>query len=139
MKKTLINKRWIFFILLFSVLILLGFLTLGEETSISIAIISIGVVFDFGYALIMPNGYTFSSEGITVRYCFGLKTFLSWKDIKRIEDHYAGGKCFPWWREYEIAYFKTKIPFHERARIPKNRQTTEQIKKYYHKSIDKYG
>ncbi|MBQ3196042.1 MAG: hypothetical protein IJB65_06195 [Clostridia bacterium] len=137
MKKTIINKRWIFFVLLFFVLILLGFMTLGEETGISIAIISTCIILILGYALIMPNGYTFSSEGITVRYCFGLKTFLSWKDIKHIEDHCD--KCFPWWREYEIVYFKTKIPFHEIACIPKNKKTTEMIRKYYRKTIEKYG
>ena len=92
-----------------------------------------------GYALIIPNSYTFSQEGITVRYCFGLKTFLCWKDVKHIEDHYSGGKGFPWWRSYEIAYFKTKIPFHERAYIPKNKKTTEMIHKYYHNIIEKYG
>jgi len=137
MKKTIINKRWIFFVLLFFIPLLLGFMTLGEEIGISIAIIALGLILVLGYALIMPNSYTFSSEGVTVRYCFGLKTFLSWKDVNHIEDHCD--KCFPWWREYEIAYFKTKIPFHEIAGIPKNRKTTEQIKKYYHKSIDKYG
>ncbi len=30
MKKTIINKRWIFFVLLFFIPILLGFMTLGE-------------------------------------------------------------------------------------------------------------
>ena len=139
MKKTLINKRWIFFEMLFSFLFLSGLCTLREELVLSIAIISVGLVLISGYALIMPNSYTFSSDGITVRYCFGLKTFLSWKDIKHIDDHYEGGKCFTWWRSYEIAYFKTKIPFHEMARIPKNKKTTEQILKYYHKTIEKYG
>ena len=139
MKKTLINKRWIFFVLMFSVLVLLGLLTIGEEIGLSIAIISIGVILILGYAFIIPNSYTFSAEGITVRYCFCLKTFLCWKDVKHIEDHYSGGKGFPWWRSYKIAYFKTKIPFHERAYIPKNKKTTEMIRKYYHKTIEKYG
>ena len=107
MKKTLINKRWIFFVTMFSFLVLLGIFTLEEEIGISIAIITVGLILILGYALIIPNSYTFSQEGITVRYCFGLKTFLCWKDVKHIEDHYDGGKCFPWWRSYEIAYFKT--------------------------------
>ena len=110
MKKTLINKRWMFFVTMFSFLVLLGIFTLEEEIGISIAIITLGLILILGYALIIPNSYTFSQEGITVRYCFGLKTFLCWKDVKHIEDHYSGGKGFPWWRSYEIAYFKTKIP-----------------------------
>ena len=139
MKKTLINKRWIFFVTMLSFLVLLGIFTLEEEIGISIAIIALGLILILGYALIIPNSYTFSQEGITVRYCFGLKTFLCWKDVKHIEDHYSGGKVFPWWRSYEIAYFKTKIPFHERAYIPKNKKTTEMIHKYYHNIIEKYG
>ena len=112
MKKTLINKRWIFFVTMFSFLVLLGIFTLEEEIGISIAIITLGLILILGYALIIPNSYTFSQEGITVRYCFGLKTFLCWKDVKHIEDHYSGGKGFPWWRSYEIAYFKTKYREH---------------------------
>ena len=139
MKKTLINKRWIFFEMLFLILVLLGLYTLKEELALSIAIISVGIILILGYALLVPISYSFSSDGITVRYFFGLKTFLCWKDINRIDDHYDGGKCFPWWRSYEIAYFKTKIPFHEMARIPKNKKTTEQILKYYHKTVEKYG
>lgn len=139
MKETLINKRWIFFMALFVVLILFAFFSLKEELLLSITIISIGVILILGYALIIPNSYTFSSDGITVRYCFGLKSFLCWKDIQHIDDCYSGGKCFPWWRSYEIAYFKTKIPFHEMARIPKNKKTKAQILKYYHKTIEKYG
>ena len=139
MKKTLINKRWIFFVTMFSFLVLLGIFTLEEEIGISIAIITLGLILILGYALIIPNSYTFSQEGITVRYCFGLKTFLCWKDVKHIEDHYSGGNGFPWWRSYEIAYFKTKIPFHEIAYIPKNKKTTKMISKYYHKTIEKYG
>lgn len=139
MKKTLINKRWIFFIIMFSVLIILGVITFKETTGLSVTVVSIGIILISGYTFIIPNSYTFSPEGITVRYCFGLKTFLYWNDINHIEDHYSGGKCFPWWREYEIAYFKTRIPFHKSARIPKNRKTTEMICKYYHKTIEKYG
>lgn len=139
MKKTLMNKRWIFFVMIFSVLILFGLSGVGEETGLSVAIISIGLVLILGYAFVVPNSYTFSSEGITIRYCFGLTTFLLWKDVKYIEDHYDGGSCFPWWRSYEIAYFKTRIPFHERALISKNKKTTEIIGKYYHKTIQKYG
>ena len=112
-------------------------LTLLKRTTL--IVYDVGLILILGYALIIPNSYTFSSDGITVRYCFGLKTFLCWKDIQHIDDCYSGGKCFPWCRSYEIAYFKTKIPFHEMARIPKNKKSKAQILKYYHKTIEKYG
>lgn len=137
MKKTLFNFRWIFFVCIFILLILMGIFLIDDDVWISIAFIAIGALLSLGYAIFMPNSYTFSDEGITVRYCFGLKSFLCWKEIKCLEDHYA--KLFPWWREYEIGYFDTKIKFHQIAWLPKNRKITEQIKKYYHKSIEKYG
>ena len=55
MKKTLINKRWVFFVTMFSFLVLLGIFTLEEEIGIPIAIIALGLILILGYALIIPN------------------------------------------------------------------------------------
>lgn len=139
MKKTILNLRWIFFVFNFSLLTFLGVLTSDDNLWISIAMIAAGIFLILGYAFIIPNRYTFSEKGIMVRYCFGLKNFLGWSNIKHMEDRYAGRKAFPWWREYEIGYFNTKIIFHEKAILPKNRRITEQLEKYYHKTIEKCG
>lgn len=63
MNKTLINKRWIFFVTMFSFLVLFGLFTLEEEVGISIAIITLGLILISGYAFIIPNSYTFSACG----------------------------------------------------------------------------
>ena len=137
MKKSFINKRWIFLEAVFSLLILFGAMGFREAgDGASIVMIVLGGILILGYAFLMPIGYTLSSKGITVRYCF-IKASLSWKDVKHIEEKYAGGKCFPWWSEYEIGYFKTKFPFYETAAIPKNKKTTKMITQYYHRPINK--
>ena len=68
MKKTLFNFRWIFFVCIFILLILMGIFLIDDDVWISIAFIAIGALLSLGYAIFMPNSYTFSDEGITVRY-----------------------------------------------------------------------
>ena len=138
-KVTLINKRWVFFTLIFAILCALGISTLKEDKILSIIVITIGAFFIFGYAFIFPLCYSFSKEGVTVRYALGGKKHLRWNEIKHIGDCHSGSKGFPWWREYEIGYFETKIPFHKVATIPKSKKVTYLIEKYYPKNIDKYG
>ena len=138
MKKTIFNFRWLFFILTFSVLSIAGVLILNDEEGISICVIVAGIIFILGYACVMPNRYTFSADGITVIYCFRTKTFLKWSDIKHMEECYAGGQVFPWWIEYEIGYFNTRIIFHQTAMIPKNKKVTEQINRYYGKTSGRF-
>ena len=136
---TLLNRRWGFFILIFAVLCICGALTFDEDKVLSIAVIALGIFFIFGYVLIVPSCYTFSKEGIAIRYAFLIKTFISWKNVKHLADCYCGTHGFPWWREYEIGYFDTRILFYQIGRVPKNKKTTELIEKYYSKNIDKYG
>lgn len=133
--KTIINVRWVFFTLIFASLTVFGIHTLDEDFGISLAIIILGAVFIIGYAFIVPNCITFSEEGITVRYCFGIKTFSSWNDLKHIEARSSRYSILPWLQEYHVGYFKSKNPFIQEACIPKNRKTMEQIDKYYKKSI----
>ena len=135
--KLFLNKRWVFWIGIFSVLILLGIYTLSEEITISAIIIVIGCICLLGYIFLFPNSYRIDEKGITVYYGFGIKTTANWNELHTIEDHYC--RAFLWMREYHIGYFKKALPLWEKACIPKNKKTTVLIEKYYKKTIEKYG
>ena len=135
--KLFFNKRWAFWIGIFSVLILLGIYTLSEELTISIIIIVIGCICLLGYVFLFPNSYRIDEKGIAVYYGFGIKTSAKWNELHTIEDHYC--RAFLWMREYRIGYFKKALPLLEKACIPKNKKTTILIEKYYKKTIEKYG
>lgn len=140
MKDLVFNIRWLMFALAFATLIALGIWTFDVEIGTSICAIVIGGLLLLGYVFIFPICCVINSQGITVYYAFGIiKKKVTWNKLKYIEDHHSTNRAFPWWREYQIAYFKTKFPLWEKACIPKNRKTTRLIEKYYGKSIKKYG
>ena len=140
MKDLVFNKRWLFFSFVFITLIALGIWTLNEETGISIAIIVMGGLLLLGYVFVFPIYCVINSQGITVYYAFGIvKKKAAWSELKYIEDHHSTNGAFPWCREYQIAYFKTKFPLWKIACIPKNRKTTHLIETYYRKTIKKYS
>ena len=131
------NKRWAFWLAIFSVLIFMGIYTLSEELTISIIIIAFGCICLLGYIFLFPNSYRIDEKGITVHYGLGIKTTANWNELHTIEDHYC--RAFLWMREYHIGYFKKALPLWEKACIPKNKKTTILIEKYYKKTIEKYG
>ena len=136
----ILNKRWCFFVFLFSILILFGIYGWTKaEYWISLPVIMISLALLIGYALIMPRCGRFDDEGITVYYTFGIKTHAKWEELHHVEDHHSGYTVFPWFRSYHIGYFKSKLPFITEASIPKNKKTTAQIEKNYMKNIEKYG
>lgn len=140
MKNLVFNKRWLVFAFAFVTLIALGIWTLDEESGTSISAIVIGTVLLLGYVFVFPICCVINSQGITVYYAFGIiKKKAAWNELKYIEDHHSTNRAFPWWREYQIAYFKTKFPLWEIAYIPQNKKTIHLIEKYYGKSIKKYG
>ena len=107
-----LNKRWAFWIAIFSVLILFGIWTLDDELIISIVVIVIGSLSLLGYIFLFPNSYKIDEKGITVYYGFGIKTTAQWNELRTIEDHYC--QAFLWMREYHIGYFKNTIPLWKR-------------------------
>lgn len=131
--KTIINKRWYFYVTLFCSMIAMGIFTWGDDPCLSLAIIIMGAIMIIGYFLIIPNRFSFDKNGITVYYTFGIKTYEKWENIKHIDDHHSRYACIPWCREYHIGYFPSKIPFITEAIIPKNKKTTYQIEKYFKK------
>ena len=135
--KLFFNKRWTFWIGIFTILILLGIWTLDVELVISIVVIAIGSLFLLGYIFLFPNSYRFDENGITVYYGFGIKTIAQWNELHTVEVHRC--RAFLWMREFHIGYFKNTLPLWEMAYIPKNKKTTILIEKYYKKTIDKYG
>ncbi len=139
MTNRIINKRWAFFVLIFLILIALGLWSLSEELGISIAVIVIGITLLLGYVFVIPNSYVIDAQGIVIYYGFGLKTKAYWNELKRVEDHHSQYGVFPWFREYQIGYFKTKFALWENAHIPKNKKTKALIEKYYKKHIEIYG
>jgi len=140
MKRLIINMRMFFYFFLFSILVLLGLWTLDEDLFISIGVIVIGAFFILGYILLMPNFYVIDAHGITVYYALGIiKKSAAWGEMRTVEDHCTLYAALPWWREYHIGYFKSTFPLWKTACIPKNRQTTRLIEKYYKKTIKKYG
>ena len=132
-----LNKRQIFWILIFSILIVFGIWTLNDELIISILVIVMGFLFLVGYIFLFPNSYRIDEKGITIYYGFGIKTTAQWNELRTIEDHYC--QAFLWMREYYIGYFKNTMPVWEKAHIPKNKKTTALIEKYYKKNIEKHG
>lgn len=138
MKNFVFNMRWLLFVLAFATLIALGIWTIDEETGTSVAAIVMGGILLFGYVFVFPMCYVIDSQGIAVYYAFGIiKNKATWNELKYVEDHHSTKGAFPWWREYKIAYFKTRFLLWEIAYIPKNRKTTHLIEKYYGKSIKK--
>lgn len=135
--KLFFNKRWAFWMGIFSILVMFGIWSLEDELMISIVVIAIGCLFLLGYIFLFPNSYRIDETGITVYYGFGIKTTAQWDELRTIEDRYC--KAFLWMREYHIGYFKNTIPLLEKAFIPQNKETTDLIEKYYKKTIDKYG
>ena len=135
--KLFFNKRWAFWIVIFSFLLLFGIWTFDEETIASIGVIAVASLLLLGYVLLFPNSYRLDEKGIIVYYGFGIKVSAKWNELHTIEDHYC--RAFLWMREYHIGYFKQTLPLWEKACIPKNKKTTALIKKYYKGTIDKYG
>lgn len=136
MKKVLINRRWFIFVSSFLILILCGVLSINENVILLVAMIIVGSTLTIGYALIIPHRFVFEEEGITVHYCFGIKTYAKWNELKHIDDKSSEHL---WLREYHVGYFNTIIIFLTEATIPKNKRSAMLIEKFYHKKIEKYG
>ena len=140
MKNFIFNKRWLFYICIFVILIALGIWTLDDGLLTSICAIIIGGLLTLGYIFVFPCSCVINSYGITVHYAFGIiKKKATWSELKYIEDHHSTRDVMPWFREYHIRYFKSKFPLWHEACIPKNKKTTRLIEKYYRKTIEKYG
>lgn len=99
-----------------------------EDRWCSVLIIVIGTFLMIGYCVMMPYRYGFDPEGLTLYYCFGMRAHVRWNGIKDVELRYD--RFFPWLSEYEIGYFKTKLPFHEIGMVNKNRKTEALMRKY---------
>ena len=138
MNKRKINKKQIFFVITFLVLVLCGIWTWQDDLHLSILVISLGVVLALGYLVLFHNSYKFTEEGIEVYYLFGIKNILAWDKIKLVENRRSRGGVLFWKREYHIGYFETKFRLWELISIPKNKETTAIIEKYYQGKIDKY-
>lgn len=136
MKNTVIYKSWFAIISAAAILIATALPLDGEDLALSIIIIIIGILLIGGCILAMPIACKINGTGITVYYCF-YSTAAEWKDIKHIETRYSspifiGFSDF----DYDIGYFKTKLPFLETATVSKARKTTKLLKKYSKISID---
>ena len=138
MKNIVVNTRCIFFLLVFAVLIALGAWAIDEV--ISIPIIILGSFLFLGYSIAFPICCVINSQGVTVYYsfCF-VKKRAAWNELKYVEDHHSKSGVLPWWREYQIAYFKTRFPLWEKACIPKNKKVVKLFETYYGGTIEKYG
>ncbi len=137
MSKMFFNMRWALWVVVFTILILLGVWTIEEDIGISIAIILTGVLLLLGIFLVFPSSFHIDSKGVTIYFAVVFRIFAKWNEVRVIEDH--NSKAFPWLREYHIGYFKTSFPLWEKVCIPKNKKTTALIEKYYKNTIDKYG
>lgn len=131
-----IYKHWFAIIAAAAFLIATAFPLDDEDTALSIIIIIIGILLIVGYIFLMPIACKINETGITVYYCFR-STSAEWKDIKNIETRYSGPIFIGFSDfDYNIGYFKTKLPFLETATVPKTRKTTKLLKKYSKISID---
>ena len=140
MKDFVFNTRCVFFLFVFAILIAFGVMAVYDTLVFSIVVIFIGVFLFFGYAVAFPICCVINLQGVAVYYLFGFVVKrVSWNDLKYVEEHHSLNGIFPWWREYQIAYFKTKFPLWEKASIPKSKKVVKLIKKYYKKTIEKYG
>ena len=138
MKDLVVNIRCVFFLLIFAILITFGVWTIDE--AISVPIIIVGCFLFLGYTIAFPICCVINSQGITVYYLFGfLKLRAAWSELKCVEDHHSKNGVLPWWREYQIAYFKTRFPLWENACIPKNKKVVKLFETYYGGTIEKYG
>ena len=136
MKNTVIYKSWFAIISAAAILIAKALPLDGEDLALSIIIIIIGILLIGGYIFAMPIACKINETGITVYYCFR-STSAEWKDIKHIETRYSspifiGFSDF----DYDIGYFKTKLPFFKDASVPGTRKTTKLLKKYSKIPID---
>ena len=138
MRNFVINNRCVFFLLIFSILIAFGVWTIDEV--VSIPIIVLGCFLFLGYAIAFPICCVINTQGVTVYYLFGfIRKRVAWNKLKYVEDHYSKSGVLPWWREYQIAYFKTRFPLWEKACIPKNKKVVKLFETYYGGTIEKYG
>ena len=138
MRNFVINNRCVFFLLIFSILIAFGVWTIDEV--ISIPIIILGGFLFLGYSIAFPICCVINSQGVTVYYLFGfVRKRIAWNELKYVEDHHSKSGVLPWWREYQIAYFKTKFPLWEKACIPKTKKVVKLFETYYGGTIEKYG
>lgn len=96
---------------------------------------SIGSLLLLGIVLFFPSNFRVDPKGITICFVFIFRISATWNELHTIEDHYC--KAFPWLREYHVGYFKTCFPFWEKVCIPKNKNTTTMIEKYYKKCLAK--
>ena len=138
MNQRKLNKKKIFFVLIFLLLIACGIWTIQDDIYLSVLVISLGAVLALGYLLLFYNSYKFTEEGIEVYYLLGGKCTLPWDKIKLVENRHSRGNILFWRREYHIGYFETKFRLWETVSIPKSKETTEIIEKHYKGKIDKY-
>lgn len=138
MKNPILNKRWLFYVIVFTFLILFAAITLEEHFGISLAMMIVGAVSLLGYVLVFPNAYRIDESGITVYYAFGVfRAALAWRDLKRIEDQHSRFGVLPWFREYHVGYFPTRFRLWEDACIPKNKKTARLLAQYCSERIEK--
>ena len=139
MKKLILNKRWLFYIIVFAFLIFFAAIILNESFGISLAMVIVGAVCLLGYVFVFPNAYRIDENGITVYYAFGVfRATGAWRDLKCIEDQHSRFGVLPWFREYRVGYFPTRFRLWEDACIPKNKKTAKLLAEYCGEHIEKF-
>ena len=137
-KNLILNKRWLFYVAVFTFLTVFAAFTLDESFGISLAMMIVGAVFLLGYVFAVPNACRIDENGIKVYYAFGVFCMtVAWKDLKCIEDQHSRFGVLPWLREYHIGYFTTRFRLWEETCIPKNGKTTNLLARYCKNEIEK--
>lgn len=135
MKKTLVNGRLLFMVILFSLLIILGAVAWSpDDWAENVFMIGLGTVLVIGTFLLLPCAYRFDEHGVTLYYGFVIRTRAEWKEIRYVREQF-GGASFPWWSEYCIGGFSAKFPLYREGRLPKTKKTTKLLQTYWHKKI----
>lgn len=135
MKKTLVNGRCLFMVILFSLLIVLGVAAWDpDDWAWDAFMTGLGILLVLGTLLLVPCAYRFDKYGLTLYYGFAVRTHVEWNKIQYVYEQF-GGASFPWWDEYCVGGFPVKIPLYREGRIPKTKKATNLLQTYWHKRI----
>ena len=108
---------------------------------IGVVIIAAGLfVIDLLLLLTSPRCYVFSEEKVEIKYFFGLKETIEWRNIRSVSISWSRGLGrYHIIDEYEFCYFadpNEKHLFFMKSKIHKTRKTENLMKKYCPKKVD---
>ncbi len=151
-KEFAFDKRFIFYIILGGMFLLIAALSIGALISefmweillIPVVLLGYGLYLLINALFFIPCGYTFDKKAITVYYALSSNEYILWNDVYEIEVDYSAGVTGRYGRylfthEYVLSYLDKNDNSKCCENIRKSRKIKRMIEKYWDGQVSGYA